>query len=185
MSRRPESLRRIGIVFTLGACLFLPAIAAFADGGEPAPPFSLQTLDGKTVTRDSFKGKVVLLDFWATWCIPCMRALPELKDLRQKNVSQPLVIVSVSVDEDKKTVQDFASKNGMDWLQAWDGEMKAVSTFRVDSFPSYVVLDSEGRITSRLRGWSPGRTAAALDAAINKALGSVHKPAAKGVASTR
>jgi thiol-disulfide isomerase/thioredoxin len=183
MPSRAE-LRRTGIVFMLGACLLVSALAAFADTGEPAPPFSLQTLDGKTVTRDSLKGKVVLLDFWATWCIPCIKALPELKDLRQKNAGQPLVIVSVSVDDDKKTVQDFTSRNGMDWLQAWDGEMKAVSVFRVDSFPSYVLLDTEGRIAYRHRGWSP-RSAAALSAAVSKALESARKPAAKGVASTR
>lgn len=184
MSSNFERLRRIGLVFVLGACLLLPAIAAFADGGEAAPPFSLQTLDGKTVTRDSLKGKVVLLDFWATWCGPCLKALPELKDLRQKNAGQPLVIVSVSVDEDKKTVQDFASKNGMDWLQAWDGQMKAVSAFRVSSFPSYVILDSEGHIAYRQQGWAPGRSAEALGAAVTKALESVHKTAAKSV-STR
>jgi thiol-disulfide isomerase/thioredoxin len=184
MSWRAERLRRIGIVFALGACLLLPAVAAYADSGEAAPPFSLQTLDGKTVTRDSLKGKVVLLDFWATWCGPCLKALPELKDLRQKNASQPLVIVSVSVDEDKKTVQEFASRNGMDWLQAWDAKMTAVSAFRIDSFPSYIILDSEGRIAYRQKGWSPGRSAEALGAAVSRALESVHKPVAKSV-STR
>ena len=184
MSFRAQRLRRIGIVFMLGACLLLPALAAYADSAETAPQFSLQTLDGKTVTRDSLKGKVVLLDFWATWCGPCLKALPELKDLRQKNAGLPLVIVSVSVDEDKKTVQDFASRNGMDWLQAWDAQMTAVSAFRVASFPSYVLLDSEGRIAYRQSGWSPGRSAAALGAAVSKALETVHKPVAKGV-STR
>jgi thiol-disulfide isomerase/thioredoxin len=185
MSWRAERLRRLWIAFALGAFLLVPANAAVADSGEAAPPFSLQTLDGKTVTRDSLKGKVVLLDFWATWCGPCLMALPELKDLRQKNAGQPLVIVSVSVDEDKKTVQEFASKHGMDWTQTWDGQMKAVSAFRVDSFPSYVILDSEGRIAYRQKGWSPGRSAAALGAAVTRALESVHKSGAKGVASTR
>jgi thiol-disulfide isomerase/thioredoxin len=185
MSWRAERLRRIGIAFGLGTFLLFPAVAAFADSGEAAPPFSLQTLDGRTVTRDSLKGKVVLLDFWATWCAPCLKALPELKDLRQKNAGQPLVIVSVSVDEDKKIVQEFASRNGMDWVQTWDGQMKAVSAFRVDSFPSYVILDSEGRIAYRQKGWSPGRSAAALGAAVTRALESIHRPAAKGVASTR
>jgi thiol-disulfide isomerase/thioredoxin len=184
MSWRAERLRRIGIAFVLGAFLLLPSIAAFADGGEAAPPFSLQTLDGKTVTRDSYRGKVVLLDFWATWCGPCIQALPELKDLRQKNAGQPLVIVSVSVDDDKRAVQEFASKHGMDWPQAWDAQMKTVSAFRVDSFPSYVILDSEGRIAYRQKGWSPGRSAAALGAAVARALESVHKPA-KSAASTR
>jgi hypothetical protein len=64
--------------------------------------------------------------------------------------------------------------------------MRAVSAFRVDSFPSYVILDADGRIAYRQRGWAPGRSAAALGAAVSKALESAHKPAAaKGVASTR
>jgi thiol-disulfide isomerase/thioredoxin len=179
-------LRRTGIVLLLGACLLVPALAAFADQGqEPAPIFSLETLDGKTITSSSLKGKVVLLDFWATWCIPCLKALPELKDLRQKHAGQPLVIVSVSVDDDKKTVQDFASRNGMDWLQVWDGEMKAISAFQVTSFPSYILLDADGRIAYRQRGWSPGRSGAALSAAVSKALESARKPAAKSTISTR
>ena len=64
----------------------------------------------------------MLLDFWATWCGPCRKALPELKELRQKNAGQPLVVVSVSADEDRKAVEEFVRQNGMDWPQAWDGK---------------------------------------------------------------
>jgi thiol-disulfide isomerase/thioredoxin len=169
MPLRAERLRRTGFVVALGACL-LAATLAFADGRDPAPSFSLQTLDGKTLTRDNLKGKVVLLDFWATWCGPCLQALPEIKDLRQKNAGQPLVIVSVSADDKKKTVEEFAAKHGLDWTQVWDGEMKAASAFRVDSFPTYVLIDAEGRIAYRQKGWAPGRSAAALSAAVGQAL---------------
>ena len=68
--------------------------------GDPTPAFNLQTLDGKTVDIASYKGKVVLLDFWATWCGPCRKALPELKNLLEKNTGKPLVVISVSADED-------------------------------------------------------------------------------------
>jgi thiol-disulfide isomerase/thioredoxin len=154
--------------------------------GDLAPAFTLQTLDGKTLTRDGLKGKVVLLDFWATWCAPCRKALPELKDLRQKNAGQPLVIVSVSVDQDRKLVESFAGSNGMSWPQAWDeGGRITGGVFRVNEFPSYMVLDAEGRIAYRQKGWSPGRSAAFLDAAVSKALKSVKKSPAKSDIAVR
>lgn len=197
MPRSASKTPRRGIVFALAACLAVstasslsgqpPAAPAPAPGprtglgtGDLAPEFTLKTLDGKTLSRDNLKGKVVLLDFWATWCAPCRMALPELKDLREKNAGQPLVIVSVSVDESSKIVEEFARSNGMSWPQAWDGDMRVTGgVFRVSNFPSYVVLDSEGRIAYRQQGWSPGRSAALLDAAVSKALAASRKSPVK------
>jgi thiol-disulfide isomerase/thioredoxin len=186
MPRRAVRRLQLGIVFTLGVCLGAvslgaeptpaPVLRTGLQVGDLAPAFSLQTLDGKTLTRDGLKGKVVLLDFWATWCAPCRKALPELKDLRRKNAGQPLVIVSVSVDQDRKLIESFVSSNGMSWPQAWDREGRVTGgVFRVSDFPSYVVLDAEGRITYRQKGWSPGRSAALLDDAVSKALASSKK----------
>src|SRR5947199_9585537 len=129
MTRKAGAMFRnvLALVLCLGASgLAAEAATPRADIriGNPAPAFNLQTLDGKTVTIESFKGKVVLIDFWATWCGPCRKALPELKDLRQRNAREPLVVVSVSADEDRKTAAEFARQNGMDWLQAWDGQGK-------------------------------------------------------------
>src|SRR3954447_16082074 len=94
--------------------------------GDPTPVFDLQTLDGKTINISSLKGKVVLLDFWATWCVPCRKALPELKELRHQKAGKPLVVISVSADEDRKAVEEFVRANGMDWPQAWDGQGKVI-----------------------------------------------------------
>ena len=196
MPRRAVRRLQLGIVFALGACLGAasfgaeptraPAMRTGLQIGDLAPAFTLQTLDGKTLTRDGLKGKVVLLDFWATWCAPCRKALPELKDLRQKNAGQPLVIVSVSVDQDRKVVESFAGSNGMSWPQAWDeGGRVTGGVFRVSDFPSYVVLDAEGRITYRQRGWSPGRSAALLDDAVSKALAAAKKSPVKNDIAVR
>ena len=189
MPRRAVRRLRLGIVF-VGVCLGAvslgaepapaPAPRTGLQIGDLAPAFSLQTLDGKTLTRDSFKGQVVVLDFWATWCLPCRQALPELKDLRQKNAGQPLVLVSVSVDENRKAIESFVSGNGMSWPQAWDREGRVTGgVFRISDFPSYVVLDAEGRIAYRQSGWSPGRSAALLDEAVSKALAASGKNPAK------
>ena len=182
MPRRFESFRRFGTILTLGICL-LASTAAFAAqvaAGEASPVFSFKTLDGKTLSRDNLKGKVVVLDFWATWCIPCIKGLPELKELRQKNSGRPLVIVSVSGDDSEKTVKDFITKNRMDWPQVWDGGMNVAAAFRVSSLPTYIVLDHEGRIAYRQNGWAPNHSS--LSTAVSRALDAVRKTSAANVA---
>jgi thiol-disulfide isomerase/thioredoxin len=198
MRRRPSTIfhrgLHLGIVFAMGLAL-AASLSMAAETPEPkiglgngdlAPAFTLKTLDGKTLTRDGLKGKVVLLDFWATWCAPCRMALPELKDLQAKNAGKPLVIVSVSVDDTPKVVEEFARGNGMSWPQAWDRGMQVTGgVFRVDTFPSYVVIGADGRIAYRQHGWSPGRSAALLDDAVSKALAAMGKKAAQGSVTTK
>ena len=135
--------------------------------GDAAPTFPLHTLDGKTISRETLKGKVAVLDFWATWCVPCRKALPELKELRQKNAGQPLVVVSVSADEDRKWVEEFVRQNGMDWPQAWDGKGTVIGgIFGIQNLPTYVVLDANGTIAYGQRGWAPVSSARLLDQAV-------------------
>jgi len=141
--------------------------------GDPVPHFSLQTLDGKTLDITSLKGKVVVLDFWATWCGPCRQAMPELKTLLQKYSGKPLVVVSVSADQDMKAPAEFAQANGMTWMQAWDGTGKVIGgVFGVSGLPSYVVIDADGRIAYLMKGWS----SAMLSQAVSKALQSACTP---------
>ncbi len=187
MRRRPRKTLHLGFALAMGLAVSAATATATAasapaapkiglNNGDLAPAFTLKTLDGKTLTRDGLKGKVVLLDFWATWCAPCRKALPELKDLQTKNTGKPVVIVSVSVDDSSKVVEDFVRNNGMGWPQAWDSGMRVTGgVFRVDSFPSYVVIGADSRITYRQHGWSPGRSAALLDDAVTKALAAMGK----------
>jgi thiol-disulfide isomerase/thioredoxin len=162
---------RLGIALL---CLLASGLAAGAAPlriGDPTPAFNLQTLDGKTVSIGSLKGRVVLIDFWATWCGPCRSALPELKALHQKNAGKPLVVVSVSVDEDRKKAEEFVHKNGMDWLQAWDGQGQILNgVFGINNLPSYVLIDAQGRISYLMRGWAPMSSSALLGQAVSSAL---------------
>lgn len=185
--RRAVAHLRPGIAILCLLAAALPAAAQAPSNrmgpqvGDLAPAFSLETLDGKTLTRDNLKGKVVVLDFWATWCVPCLRALPELKDLKKKNASQPLVVVSVSVDDNKKAVEEFVRGHAMDWPQVWDAGMNAtVGLFRVQNFPTYIVIGADGRIVTRAQGWSPGRTAMQINSAVERSLKEARKvPAAE------
>jgi len=117
-----------------------------------APDFSFVALDGKTISLDALRGKVVLLDFWATWCAPCVRALPSVKKLLKDHLSAPLVVVSVSGDDDKRAWATFVDKNAMAWPQYWDEKGKLRRLFDVQVIPTYVLLDAEGIERMRVKG---------------------------------
>ncbi|HSS49698.1 MAG TPA: TlpA disulfide reductase family protein [Thermoanaerobaculia bacterium] len=173
MTRNAAIYLRLGIALLCLVALGAAAVAAPQPLriGDPVPPFSLQTLDGKTLSIASLKGKVVLLDFWATWCGPCRQAMPELKALLQKNTGKPLVVVSVSADEDRKAPEAFARANGMTWIQAWDGQGRVIGgVFGASSLPSYVVIDADGRIAYLMKGWAPMSSSTLLSQAVSRAL---------------
>ncbi len=88
----------------------------------------------------------MLLDFWATWCEPCVQALPELKTLAMEKSGEPFVLVSVSADEDRAALEAFVTKNQMSWKQCWDETDQSKSLFGVTAFPSYLLLDPEGAV---------------------------------------
>jgi thiol-disulfide isomerase/thioredoxin len=111
-----------------------------------APAFAVTTIDGKRVSLDELHGKVVLLDFWATWCDPCREALPNIKRIAQKFQGQPLVILSVSLDPDPQEWKEYVAKNGMTWLQYRDGGFKGpiARLFGVHEIPHTFTIDADG-----------------------------------------
>jgi len=111
-----------------------------------APPFAITTIDGQRISMDDLQGKVVLLDFWATWCVPCRRALPHIRELTKKFQGQPLVVLSVSLDTDEKEWKDFIGKNEMAWPQYRDGgfEGPMAKMFGVTAIPHTFTIDADG-----------------------------------------
>jgi thiol-disulfide isomerase/thioredoxin len=111
-----------------------------------APPFSLTTMDGQHVTMDGLAGKVVLIDFWATWCGPCREALPHVRQIAQRFAGQPLVVLSISLDNDDAKWRDFVAKNGMTWLQYRDGGFggQIAKEFGVTGIPATFTIDTDG-----------------------------------------
>ncbi len=111
-----------------------------------APAFAVTTTDGRRVSLDDLKGKVVLLDFWATWCGPCREALPHMKSIAKKFDGQPLVVLSVSLDSDEQKWKDFIAKNEMTWLHYRDGGFTGPVSrmFGVESIPHTFTIDADG-----------------------------------------
>jgi TonB family protein len=132
-----------------------------------APNFSVVTLEHEFVDLISLKGKVVLLDFWGTWCPPCVAAIPTLKDLQKRHAKDPFVLLSVSSDGDEAVVRNFAEKNRLEWPQYWDRDRKVQVAFDVRAYPTYVLIDDEGIVQFRTTGGGP-REPAGLEDAIRK-----------------
>src|SRR4029077_11668027 len=110
------------------------------------PAFSITTVDGTRVSMDDLQGKVVLLDFWATWCGPCREALPHIRQVAKKFQGEPLVILSVSLDSDEQKWKEFVAKNEMTWPQYRDGSFTGpvARLFAVNAIPHTFTIDADG-----------------------------------------
>jgi thiol-disulfide isomerase/thioredoxin len=111
-----------------------------------APPFSIVTMDGQHISFDDLQGKVVLIDFWATWCAPCQASVPHMREIARKFQDQPLVILSVSLDNDEQKWKDFVSQNGMTWMHYRDGGFKGsiATLFAVNAIPHTFTVNADG-----------------------------------------
>jgi len=129
-----------------------------------APDFSLTTLQGDYLSLEELAGKVVVLDFWGTWCPPCVEAVPTLKRLHKKFADQPVVMVAISSDSDGAKWRTFVEEKKMEWPQYLDQGYKMRRAFQVNVYPTYIVIDREGVIRYR------GSNADFLEEQIRKAL---------------
>ena len=117
-----------------------------------APAFTVVALDGTRFSLDAMGGRVVLIDFWATWCGPCNEELPHIKKIAKEFAGQPLVIISVSWDSDEAKWKDFIAKNDMNWVQFRDASHRLSNLFGIDAIPHYFTIDSDGVLTSEMLG---------------------------------
>ena len=122
--------------------------------GEAAPPFALDDLAGDSVSLESFRGKAVLLNFWATWCIPCREEMPHLEALFQRHRGDGLVVVAVSEDTGRvKRVRRFVDKLGLTYPVLWDLDGDAGKAYRVSGLPATVLIGPDGTVRGRIIGF--------------------------------
>jgi thiol-disulfide isomerase/thioredoxin len=135
----------------------------------PSEDFSLATLDGATISKAALRGKVVLLDFWASWCPPCRESLPAIAELHRKFAGRAFELVGISSDSDEEVWKDFVASNHMNWPETIDLDGQIQRLFDVPGFPTYVVLDRDGDIAFRETGFGSD-SEKDIEAAINRAL---------------
>ncbi|MGH9713034.1 MAG: TlpA family protein disulfide reductase [Candidatus Acidiferrales bacterium] len=126
-----------------------------ANKGDRAPEISIAAATGAGSSHASLTGKVVLLDFWASWCGPCRESLPDLKQFVGTYGGKQLEVVSINEDESESDWQNFILKNHMDWTQQRDAHGSMAKRFGVGALPTYVLIGSDGIILQRYVGASP------------------------------
>ena len=133
-----------------------------------APDFSFTSLQGEYISLEDLRGKVVVLDFWGTWCRPCVDSVPSLRAMHKKYSKEPsFVMIGISSDGDEDTWKDFTEKNKMIWPQYRDRDRRIHRAFGIRAFPTYILIDHEGIVRFATIGASWERSAD-LHSAIQK-----------------
>jgi len=122
------------------------------DKGTAAPAFSFTDITGHNYQLTDFKGKYVLLDFWATWCGPCMQAVPFMKELREQYPMDKLVMIGLNYDHDAAKFRKAVTANKMNWLHCFDKNRDIGRLFGEDALPTFILIDKDGRIIYRHTG---------------------------------
>ncbi|MGQ9880399.1 MAG: redoxin family protein [Armatimonadota bacterium] len=140
--------------------------------GQPAPDFTLTDMEGNPVSLSDLKGKVVFLDFWATWCPPCQKSLPHTQSLSQheKAKSGELVVLAINAREEADQVKQFMQEKGFSFRVLMDKDGAVLDKYKVQGIPTFVLIDREGKVAWVQIGFGSG-TEKLMEEALNKALG--------------
>jgi len=148
-------VRRFWLV-VLATTLLAPAAAALEEG-KPAPLFSVPLLDGNgTLSLADYRGKVVYLDFWASWCAPCLVSLPLLEELRREFPGDRFQILAVNVDRDSEKARRFLGERPVGYPSGADPEGRVPERFEIETMPTSFLLDGRGVIRHVHRGFRRG-----------------------------
>ncbi|MBK8540768.1 MAG: redoxin domain-containing protein [Ardenticatenia bacterium] len=120
--------------------------------GEPAPPFTLDNLAGEDLSLSDYAGRPVLLNFWATWCAPCVEEMPLLAGAAAQYDDQGLAVLLIDVGEEVGIVQAFAEERGLDLPVALDMNNETAYDYRVSAYPTSVLINAAGQVVDVRRG---------------------------------
>jgi thiol-disulfide isomerase/thioredoxin len=140
----------------LAAVFVLPAFAASSSG--PAPAFKLSARGGKTVDLAQFKGQVVMINFWASWCGPCRTEMPILEDIYKKYKPMGFTMLAVNVEPDTAAAEAWLAKlsKPVTFPVAFDTDSKVSKLYKVPGMPTTVFVDRKGNVRVLHKGYKPG-----------------------------
>ena len=172
LTKKQRSYIYTGFFFALVILLFLFNNSDFLFGGKQqegpyppnyvpatekaasiAPDFSLPTADGKTLKLSDYRGKAVIIDFWATWCPPCRKGIPDLISLKKKYGSKGLEVIGVSVDQDTKSdVVPFIKNQGINYPVVYADNTVGMKYGGIEAIPTTFIINKQGKIVASYQG---------------------------------
>ena len=137
--------------------------------GDTAPDFSVELLSGKTVNLSDYRGKLVFINFWATWCGPCVNEMPDIQKLADA-FPDDLVVLAINCSEKKEKVEDFINNKGFTFHVGLDGDGKIQKKYPTMGIPYTVILDADG-VVSAIHLGASGDMFSVYEKDVNAALG--------------
>src|SRR5205085_10160476 len=154
-SPKTERLLRFAIVLLTVTFVFVIANTLrerITTVGDSAPDFTIKADNGQTVSASNFGGKLLVLNFWATWCPPCVEEFPSLDQFQQQFAKSGVVVLGVSVDKDEKIYRQFLSRARVSFLTARDPENKINADYGTFRYPETYIIDSTGKVVQKIVG---------------------------------
>ena len=137
--------------------------------GDTAPGFALVTDDGQRLTSSQFGGQLLVLNFWATWCVPCIQELPSLNQFQKQFASSGVVVLGVSVDQNERAYQQFLKRAGVTFRTSRDPQADLSSRYGTFKYPETYVIDRNGKVVQKHigpRDWMDERLLAEIKALL-------------------
>lgn len=139
------------LIMALCVMLLVPGLAMTGELSDVNPPIDAPALvlpDLSDVSRDlkDYRGQVVLVNFWATWCRPCLQEMPGIRGLQQAMTGKPFLVLAVNVEESKHRIQAFKERLGLDFVILRDGSSRTLRAWKVGIFPTSYLIDPRGRV---------------------------------------
>lgn len=144
---------RVVLLFCL---MSVTAAVQGKETNEPAPDFTLDSSQGENLRLEDFRGQVVMLNFWASWCGPCRREMPLMDDLYQQYKNLGFTVLAVNVDENRDEAVRFLAKVPVTYPILYDSEGRVSEQYKVQAMPTTLMIDREGRVRFVHYGYTPG-----------------------------
>jgi cytochrome c biogenesis protein CcmG, thiol:disulfide interchange protein DsbE len=137
------------LLILLGGAIFDSMRDKIVGIGDRAPNFNIVTDNGRRISRSDFGGRLLVLNFWATWCPPCIEEMPSLDEFQRRLAASGVVVVGVSVDTDERAYREFLQKAKVSFLTARDPAAEISSEYGTFRFPETYIIDSRGRVVQK------------------------------------